>query len=255
MIMNILVVDDEQAAIRDIVRILKRVVPDAVIKKTDEADIALAMCRLNSFDVAFLDVNMPEKDGIVLAKEMKELNPLINIIMLTAYPQFAVDAFKLYASGYLLKPAVESDVKSALSNLRNPVSTMEKGLFIRCFGDFEVFYDGVPLKFGRSKSKELLAFLVDKHGDTATNAEIRMALWGDELEVDKQKKYLTQIVFDLKNALGGVGCADILIQSRDAYSVATTGYKCDYFAALSKDPEAMSNYSGAYMERYHWARL
>ncbi len=251
--MNILAVDDEELALKDIVRTLKKILPNANIKKASDAEVALALCRRDSFDVAFLDVSMPGMDGLELAGKIKKINPSVNIIMLTAYPQFALDAFKLYASGYLLKPALEDEVRTALDNLRIPVVSQTEGLFVRCFGEFEVFYNGEPVKFGRSKSKELFAFLIHKRGDTVSNADIRAALWGDEMEEENQKKYLTQIVFDLKNKLRELGYGDVLIRSRDSYSVSTTGYVCDYYNALKSDPGSMESYEGEYMERYSWA--
>ena len=57
--MDVLIVDDERTALKNLTRVLKKVVPDAVIAETDEADGALKLCRENIFDVVFLDINMP----------------------------------------------------------------------------------------------------------------------------------------------------------------------------------------------------
>ena len=93
--MNILIVDDEVTALRDLAREMKKVVPDAVVKMVDEAEAALTLVKDQEYDVAFLDITMPGKDGLTLAKEMKGIRPMINIVMVTAYPQYALDAVKL----------------------------------------------------------------------------------------------------------------------------------------------------------------
>ena len=98
--MKILIVDDERTALRDLERALRKVVPEAEISMADEVDMAVALCREQAFDVAFLDILMPEKDGLNLAREMKQIRPIMNIVMVTAYPQYALDAMKLYVSDY-----------------------------------------------------------------------------------------------------------------------------------------------------------
>ncbi|MCR5101238.1 MAG: response regulator [Butyrivibrio sp.] len=252
--MNILVVDDERSAIKDLVRIIKRVEPNANIQTSETSDEAVDLCGQIAFDVAFLDINMPDRNGLSLAKELKEIRPMINIIIVTAYPKYAVDAFKLWASGYLLKPAMDDDVRDALNNLRNPVGDSVDGVHVQCFGNFEIFCNGEAVKFGRSKSKEMLAYLVDRRGSSASNAEIRAVLWEDDaVDEDKQRKYFAQIVHDLKNSLEKACCEYIFVQSRDSYAVDTTKFSCDYYMAINKDPKAMAEFTGEYMSQYNWS--
>lgn len=150
--MNILIVDDEVSALRDLARVIGKVAPDEAIQTAGDSKSALAFCRDNAPDVVFLDIRMPDMDGLTLAAEMKKLCPLVNIIMVTAYSDYALDALKLYVSDYILKPAMPEDVKNALLNLRHPVRKSGEGLFVQCFGNFEVFYDGEPVRFTRSKA-------------------------------------------------------------------------------------------------------
>lgn len=254
--MNILIVDDEVSALRDLARTLKNTVPDAQIKQADRAETALALCREQEFDVAFLDIRMPGKDGLELAKEIKQIRPLINIIMVTAYQQYVYDAVKLYVSDYILKPARAEDIKNALANLRHPVKEERKGLYVHCFGNFEVFYDGEPVRFGRAKVKELFAYLLDRRGASATNAEIRAALWGDEVKDDrKQRTYFSQIVYGLRTKLEELGCEDVFVQSRDSYAVSMEKIPCDYYSALRGDAQVLARYEGEYMQQYEWAVL
>ncbi|MBR6171585.1 MAG: response regulator [Eubacterium sp.] len=252
--MKILIVDDERTALRDLERALRKVVPEAEISMADEVDMAVALCREQAFDVAFLDILMPEKDGLNLAREMKQIRPIMNIVMVTAYPQYALDAMKLYVSDYILKPAMTEDLKNALANLRNPVQEKQKGLFVRCFGNFEVFWNGEVVRFSRAKVKELFAYLIDRKGSTATNAELRAILWKDDVSDDqKQRKYFAQIVYELRQKLEELGCGEIFAQSRDSYALIPEKIPCDYYLALNREADAMARYEGEYMSQYEWA--
>lgn len=252
--MKLILVDDEESALRDLSRLMSAVVSDAEVQTAVCADEAIERCRKTDFDVAFLDINMPETDGLTLAKKIKLISPAINIVIVSAYPEYAMDALKLYVSDYILKPALPKDIKQALANLRNPIKTTRKGLYVQCFGNFEVFFDGKPLHFGRAKVKELFAYLIDRRGATSTNAEIRAILWQDGAnDSEKQRKYFAQLVYELLGKLEEFALSDIFIHNRDSYSIVPNKIPCDYYLALQKDPEALFLYEGEYMSQYEWA--
>jgi two-component SAPR family response regulator len=251
---KILLVDDEESALRDLSRLMSTAVSDAEIQATDQVDNAIELCRETDFDVAFLDINMPGSDGLTLAKKLKRLRPMINIVIVSAYPEYAMDALKIYVSDYILKPALPKDIKQALGNLRNPVKSTQRGLYVQCFGNFEAFFDGKPLHFGRTKVKELFAYLIDRRGASSTNAELRAILWQDGVnDSKKQRKYFAQIVFELIGKLEELGLSDILVHRRDSYAFIPEKISCDYYLALKQDPEALSRYEGEYMSQYEWA--
>ena len=252
--MNILIMDDEITAINNLARVLRKVVPDASVDKADEAETALLICAQKNLDVVFLDINMPDMDGLTMAKEIKKLQPLTNIVMVTAYEQYALDALKLYVSDYILKPAITEDVRNALIHLRNPVKEYRKGLYVQCFGSFAVFFNGDPVRFGRAKVKELFAYLIDRKGAECSNAELRAVLWKDNVKDDeKQRHYFAQIVYAFRSRLEELGCADIFFQRRDAYSIVPGRIQCDYYEALKGEGNAILRYEGEYMSQYDWA--
>ena len=82
--------------------ILTRAVPDSEHFGFADGREALDFAVGRQVDVAFLDVEMLELNGIDLAKKLQELHPKINIIFITGYKEYMPDAFQLYASGYLL---------------------------------------------------------------------------------------------------------------------------------------------------------
>ena len=250
MAMNILLVDDEPFALRDIERVVKSVEPEANIKTSDDVAEALEICRDFAVDVAFLDIQMPGMNGISLAEEIMKIYPKANIIMVTAYRQYTYDALKIFVSGYMLKPADEKEVRRALENLRHPVDKAERKLFVKCFGNCEVFFEGRPISFERKRTKELFAYLVDRHGASVTMAEVCAAMWEDRAD-EKAMDYCRHLWRDLKNTFEKLGLGDVLYKARNAYAVVPEMMDCDYYEAMREG--ALRDFRGEYMAQYSWA--
>lgn len=147
------------------------------VKGFTEAQSALDWLRDHSSDLAILDINMPEIDGITLAARIKELYPRMAIVFLTAYKEYAFDAYAVHPSGYLLKPVSQqklaAEVRYACSGVhKSPHAHIQ----IKTFGLFDVYVDDRPISFRLSKSKEILAYLVDKQGAGVTRSEIFAAV-------------------------------------------------------------------------------
>ena len=254
--MNILIVDDEAPARRDLIKVLHRVVKDADVTEESDAAAALETCRKQDIDVLFLDIRMPQIDGLTLVQQVEKISPDTNIIIVTAYPEYSLEALRLFVSGYILKPAMEDEVRAALKHLRKPVrehkKVMPDGLYVQCFGNFEVFYDGTPLSFGRSQSKELFAYLIDRRGSSATNGECRAVLWEDAaIDSNRQRDYFHHIWADLKSTLTQLGCGDVLLQKRNSYAIDTNKVRCDYYEWIASGQP--SDISHEYMRQYSWA--
>ena len=178
--MKILVVDDGQLAINSLIRILCRVAPDCDYISAMTTEDALSWMRQGPMDAAFLNLEMPGMNGLALTRMIQKLQPRCNIIVVTEHPEYALEALQIFVSGFLLKPANEADVRNVLEHLRYPPENAPVGIKIQCFGNFEIFVGGRALAFKRSKSKELLAYLVDRNGATCTNGEMLAVLWEDK---------------------------------------------------------------------------
>lgn len=207
-------------------------------------------------DLALLDVEMPGMTGIELAAVLKQRQPDAAVVFLTAYPKYAADAFAVRASGYLLKPvtpeALAADVAHALSGRRKP---LEGHVVIRTFGAFDVLADGRMVEFKRAKSKEILAFLVDRQGGTATRAEVFAALWEDRAYDRGMQKHLDNCVRALRNTLREYGIEEILETTRGTLRVNPDTFVCDLYRFLEGDRDAVQAYRGEYMSAYSWANM
>jgi two-component SAPR family response regulator len=187
--------------------------------------------------------------GLALAEKIIAACPDCNIVFCTGYEEYAIPAFKLHASGYLMKPISAEDVQGEIDNIKG-VRQKKKPLTVKCFGNFEVYSKDEELVFKRLKSKELLAFLIDRNGAGMTAKQICAVLFPDDSDDTKNAAYLRQLVLDLKNTLRAVGAENVLCHNTPCYRVDTSLIQCDYISYLEKGkPE----FYGEYMTQYSWA--
>lgn len=251
--MRILIVDDERPALEGLKGVTAGVMPEAQIDCFDNWMDALAAARRAAYDVAMLDIAMPGKNGLQLSRELKELYPQTNIVFVTGYSDYAVDAFSLNASGYILKPARQADVRNALEHLREPIRCREGLLRVQCFGNFEVFADGKPIPFRRGLSREILAYLISLRGASATTNELCAVLF--EEDSPSNKHYLRNLIADLRNTLARYGAQDVFLTRRNSFSIDPDRVDCDYYRFLQYDTAAVNSYAGEFMSQYSWAEM
>lgn len=246
--MKILIVDDERLSLARTVRIVTLATENDEIRGFSLPSEALKAVREEDFlpDIAFLDIEMPVTDGIAVARELKKLNPKINIIFTTGYAQYMKAALDMFASGYILKPVEAEDVAKQLKNLRYS-APVKKSLYVRVFGNFDLLKNGVPVRFYLQKAKETLAYLVHKNGTSVTKKELCAVLFEDMEYSARIQDYFVKIVRSLKKTLSEIGAPDLLVQGRNSYSVNT-----ELFDSELSDGSAEAHH-GEYMSQYAWA--
>ena len=244
-----LTVDDEPIVLKALTKAVK-ISPDiSVVIEKSTCSEALEWVRNNPIDVAFLDINMRGMGGLALAERIQEEKPDCKIVFCTGYSDYAVEAFKLHVSGYLMKPITPEAVQKEIDHIKG-LREKEKMLSIRCFGNFEVYSHEKPVSFRRSKSKELLAYLVDQKGSGVTSKQICAKLWGGDTDDSKNMDYLRQLFSDLRNTLREVGAEEILVKNGYLYSVDADRLDCDYFRHCQTGAPP---FYGEYMAQYSWA--
>ena len=254
--MNILAVDDEIHALGLLERSILAVASSAKLYPCQDVNSALAAANNQKIDVAFLDIHMPQMTGVELAFELKQINPHINIIFVTGFSEYMKQSIDLRASGYVLKPVTPEAIKTELENLRNPIEwNNEKRIKILTFGNFDVFVDGTPLKFERKQSKEILAYLVDKRGTSATYPELAAMLWEDSDYDRTQQKNLQVYIASLVKCLNSVGVRDLILKNRQGILLNTKIVDCDYYRFLEGDARVINSFTGQYMSAYSWAEF
>lgn len=247
--MRVIAVDDEPLMLYALVKAVKASPDITSVAEFGSCDDTLEWVEKNPVDVAFLDIDMRGMGGLVLAEKMMKLQPDCKIVFCTGYEQYAVSAIKLRVSGYLMKPISAREVQEEIDYIKG-IRAREKPLTVKCFGNFEVYSHGEKLTFRRTKTKELLAFLVDRKGAGVTGREICARLWSDQGEEKKKNNYLRQLFHDLRQTLEALNAESVLVQNNYSYSLDTEKIDCDYYSHLiSGKPE----FHGEYMTQYSWA--
>ena len=242
-------VDDEALMLGALVAAIEGSPDISSVSKFSDCEEALEFVKSNAVDVAFLDINMRGMGGLALAEKIIASRPNCKIVFCTGYEEYAIPAFKLHASGYLMKPISAEDVQGEIDNIKG-LRQKEKLLTVKCFGNFEVYAKEEKLVFKRLKTKELFAFLVDRNGAGMTAKQICASLFPDDSDDSKNASYLRQLVMDLKNTLKSVGAENVLCHETPCYRIDTSLIKCDYVSYLETGkPE----FRGEYMTQYSWA--
>ena len=240
-------VDDEVLMLGALVSAISASPDITDIAKFTSCEEALEFAKGNLVDIAFLDINMRGMGGLALAEKITEVSPDCKIVFCTGYEEYAIPAFKLHSSLYLMKPVSAKDVQVEIDNIKG-VRKSQKPITVKCFGNFEVYAKGEKLTFKRSKTKELFAFLIDRNGAGVTVAEIGATLWEENLE--QRNNYIHQLFRDLRQTLESVKMGDVFQRNNLLYSINTEKIDCDYFEFLKNGkPE----FFGEYMSQYSWA--
>ena len=254
--MTILAVLENEAAVAPFMQMTTKLAPEAELLCFGNPLPALAAARKTEVDIAILDVDLPELNGLDFGQYLQELYPFVNLIYLAEDRERAYDAIRQHASGYLLKPAAEESVRSELEDLRHPaVQKNQKRLFAQPFGNFELFADGRPVVFKYSKTKEMVALLVNNRGAQTTNGEIIATLWEDDGDPEKKASYLSNLRQDLQNTLTRLKLNGILIKQRGSLEIETDRIECELYDWLEKRQDSGYHYLGDYMNQYSWPEV
>lgn len=199
-------------------------------------------------DVAFLDIQMPLIDGFEFAQKLIRKKSDIKIVFVTGY---AYEKAKIFAKTHpnvvatIEKPVSKQDFLKVLNVFDDPF----KKIYISTFGAFDVFYNQKPIVFYSKKSKELLAFLIDREGKNVTMGETLSNLWPD-VPLEKAKILYRDAVWKLRKALRENGLESLVVFDRASLRV-KKDIACDYFEALSE--KKSEKFRGSYLSGYDWS--
>ena len=254
--MKLICVDDERLLMEDTVAMCRTLPGVSEVEGFVSPEEALRWVEQHPVDVALLDIDMPQMNGLALAAAIKERTPDTAVIFLTGYSEYALEAFSLRASGYLVKPVTREALMEDVTYVRSQKYPRETPhIMVQTFGTFEVFRDGRSVKFKTAKCKELLAYLVDRQGGSVKRAELSAVLWEDRLYDRNQQKTLDVYIRALRDTLAEYGIPELLEMERGTLRIVPETFSCDLYRFLAGDAEAVNAYRGEYMSAYSWASI
>ena len=204
-------------------------------------------------DVAFLDIQLPETNGIVLSRMLRGINPNMITVFISAHERYLHDANEVGGDYYLVKPYTVKGVENMVNQIMHLSSRLKKDIYVQTFGRFLVTYKGKPLPL-TGKAKEILAYVVAAHGKEISNDEIYQAIWEGRPGDNTSKTVYFNAMGRLKRTLEKAGIEDMLISTKRGQMVDVNIFDCDYYMWLDKSPlRAGSQFEGQFLPEYTWA--
>lgn len=273
--MRAIAVDDEELGLSRIVRLLRESEYLSYIKGYTRSKEAIENADIDNADIAFLDIEMPEIDGLMLAEMLMERNPKIEVVFVTAHDKYALQAFEVHAIGYLLKPIQLDSIKQKLERVllrQNNIKVVKKPrkLYIKIFKYFLVSENEDmknTIEFRTEKTKELLGLLLSYQGKPISKDKIIYMLWPD-MEIERAAKNFHTTCYYVRKIIKNLGISNFILRKENGYSInvdyvdSDLNNFCNAIKEISKkNPKieyiktAFFEYSGNYFESedYAWA--
>lgn len=159
---KIIMADDEPGVLLLLHTIFNELEGAIVVGTAENANDAIKLVKERSPDLAFLDIELPDMTGIELAENLRKIKPDLAVVFITAHQEYSLDAFKLYASDYILKPIDQDRVKTTFRRIQqmlripeksNPPCDPQKSIISINLGDERVFVKLIDIfymeKYGR----------------------------------------------------------------------------------------------------------
>lgn len=252
--MKVVIVDSDPIRIDMLCRILAEYDDSITVSATFTDHSALfSYIHSNSTDLIFIDINKPRTDGIAIGKKIRAFSYDIAIIYTSPTSEYALEAFSLYAQGYIIRPLLKTDVFTALDNAKHML-LHSKRISAVTFGHFDLFTNGKVVHFSRTKSKELLALLIDRHGGEVTLSDVVQYILNVPPDTPNARQLARKVVSTLKKDLEYYGLLDICTFKYGVYAINPQLIDCDAYKLLSGDISASSLFAGEYMLQYPWAK-
>ncbi len=233
------------------------------IKDVDDVDFlgyfncsadVIEFVKKNSVDLAFLDIEVPDLNGIELAKILLDINENIKIVFVTGYEHYALQAFGVDAIGYLVKPFDREGIQKQVMKAKRFMDKTETiKIRVKTMPRFDIFIKGKVVAFTRSKPKELLALLVDKRGASVPMEVVVESLWPGRTYDEQVKALYRETTMLLRKVLLQEGVEDLVIVKKGLCYVDTTKFECDVYKLMNGDQRFINQYVGEYMVEYDWS--
>ncbi|MNI31954.1 Transcriptional regulatory protein YehT [compost metagenome] len=208
---RVLLVDDEEDALDLLGILLGQIGGVEVVGRYINPVQAIDAIGKSRVDAVFLDNQMPGMKGTEVARTIRQSLPQIPIVFTTAYAEYAVEAFEIQSTDYLLKPFTKERLQNTVARIKQSLSASSIEarrntsipFAIQCLGRFQIQLPNngdQTLSWKTKKERELCAFLIHHEGKPSNTASIIEELWPG-YDLDKAKTYLYTCMSYLRRSL------------------------------------------------------
>ena len=122
---NIMMVDDESIILKSSMAVIANLLPNASLTGFSSPTEALSFAKSNRVHLAYIDIEMGKLNGLELCRELLKINPRTNVFYLTAYPDYALEAWDTGACGFAVKPLTAEQARNHLTRLKFPIRGLQ----------------------------------------------------------------------------------------------------------------------------------
>lgn len=218
-IIRVMLIDDEFPALKIAESVLNSFDDVSICGIFSDPDELLTCLPTSAVDLLFVDMKMPGMHGLELAGRIQEMKPEASIVFVTAYDDYAVDAYETDALDYIMKPITAERMEKTFERYikRHGIHQQDlnyQHIIVRSFGRFSVENNaGKTMRFRTAKTEELLALLLHHRGNPVTKERIMEELWYDR-DGERAQSMLYTTLYQLRKDLEGFGLRDIILHSR-----------------------------------------
>ena len=254
--MRAILVDDEAIMLRSFMRNSEGIPELEVVAQFQSSQEAITYAQNNAFELAILDICMPEINGIQLAKKLREIYPDVLIVFISAYDDYIKDFNEISGDYYIIKPYIKSTIATMMEKMVLLSSKQQKkDIYIHTIGRFNVLKNGVPLKLS-GKTKEILALITSKCGREISNEEIYSIVWENREYSNESMKVYYNAISRLKRILAEADISDLLISTTHGQMLNVSICACDYYAWLNKSEEIKElDVEDDFFAEYSWSEM
>lgn len=233
--MNVIIVDDDKAMLLAIKKILKKMHDIDTIDTFNNIKEGIDFFNNNKADIAFLDISIKNGNGLDLARSILEKSPDTDIVFITSYREYAVEAFDMSALDYIVKPVsierVERSVKKALEKRLLAVEKSflkEEEISVSFFGGIDVSSKkSGAVKWISAKSMELFAYLILEEGHSVPKNVIIEEIFY-EMPLKNAENYLKTSIYQIRKALESHCSKSVLISNNGSYKIDLSVFNVDF---------------------------
>ena len=246
--MRAILVEDEPLMIHAFMRLSKDI-EDLIVEEAFEyAEDAVEYADSHPFEIAFLDIELPGMNGIECARKLREQNPELLIVFVSAYDDYLHEYNQIGGDDYLIKPYTKETIEKMMEKMRLLVCRQKRKIEVQMFGRFVVKKDGVPVPL-RGKAKEILAFILMKHGKEVSNEEIYSTIWESREYSNVHMTVYYNALKRLKDSLEKFGLKEMIFSTARGQIANTEVFECDYYNWLNEDQKTFEN---EFLSEYSW---
>ncbi|MCQ2425128.1 MAG: response regulator [Lachnospiraceae bacterium] len=249
--MRAIIIDDEPLMLSQF-QLLSAGIPDlTVVGQFCRGSEAVEFLKKNEAEIVFLDVMMPDMNGIECAKKIKAFLPDILTVFISAYDRYVRECNEIGGDYYIVKPCSQEILEMTVEKMKLLQKRQRKSVFIQTFGRFSVLKDGIPAKL-TGKAKEILALIVSRRGREISNEELYSTIWEDRPYSNKAMKVYYNALTRLREALEENGLSGLVISSGRGQRANTELFDCDYYDMLDSNMKDSDKFSGEFLSEYSW---